>query len=534
MKSSRNPFALPCCFTLCVAAVLPLPMERAGAHEPPDSGAASRPNILFLLTDDQRDNTFGAMGHPILKTPNVDRLLSQSVRFRNTYTAEPVCSPSRVSFLTGMHERIHGVGFTSSYQLTESQWNQTYPALLHDSGYYTGFVGKFGVEYYTFKGRASDKFDYWWGHDGWTKFLPKDFKSASAKPYHRANENIITMIMGEAMSEFLDKVPGDKPFCLSVSLNVPHGSQTTSMYPDYPDWHSMSRPANENLKLQGTRFYDTLYRDIDIPIPSDTGTDPYRFIPRFIMDQDRGRRTQTYKYDYTIPTCLEHHVRYYQTITGLDHVIGELLEELARRSLADNTVILFGSDHGLLMGEYGMGGKALLYDLASKIPCFVFDPKLPHDRRGRVDDHLVSSLDITQTILDYAGVKPTEYMQGQSLRPLVEGSDTPWREELFLESLYTGRDTPLQEGIRKGKWKYIRMYDAPAKYVESDVDFAHRKPDFEMLFDLDADPGEKNNLITSHANSTVLATLRKKTAEQSRVLNKRRQAFVSAVEIKER
>ena len=90
--------------------------ENAAAEDTNVSTGPSRPNIIFLLTDDQRDNTFGAMGHPFVKTPNVDRLLRQSVRFRNTYIAEPVCSPSRVSLLTGMHERVHGVGFTSSYQ----------------------------------------------------------------------------------------------------------------------------------------------------------------------------------------------------------------------------------------------------------------------------------------------------------------------------------------------------------------------------------------------------------------------------------
>jgi arylsulfatase A-like enzyme len=496
--------------------------------------AAEKPNIVFLLTDDQRDNTFSAMGHPFVRTPNVDRLLQRAVRFRNTYIAEPVCSPSRVSLLTGMHERVHGVGFTSSYQLTEAQWDRSYPALLRKAGYHTGFVGKLGVEYYTFRGKAAEKFDFWWGHDGWTKFLPKDSKGASCRPYHAAKANIITPIMGEAMAKFLAELPDGKPFCLSVSFNVPHGSQTTSMYPDYPDWRRMTRPANENPKLKGNRFYDTLYRDVDIQIPDETATDPYRFIPRCIMDQDRGRRTQTYQYAYTRPTCLEHHIRYYQTITGLDHVLGNLLEDLERRGLSENTVILYGSDHGLLMGEYGMGGKALLYDLASKIPCFVVDPNLPAERGGRQMDQLVSSLDITRTILDYAGVPAPAFMEGRSLRPLVEGKKAPWREELFLESLYTGRDTPFQEGIRRGKWKYIRMFDAPGRYREEDVDFADRKPDFEMLFNLEADPREISNLVASHADGEVLASLREKCAARSRAINRRRQVFRGAVEVKRR
>jgi arylsulfatase A-like enzyme len=252
------------------------------------------------------------------------------------------------------------------------------------------------------------------------------------------------------------------------------------------------------------------------------------------MDQDKGRRTQTYTYSYTRPTCREHHIRYYQTITGLDHVIGRILADLRRRGLAEDTVIIYASDHGLLMGEYGMGGKALLYDLASKIPCFIYDPTLAPDRRGRAEQELVSSLDITRTILDYAGIAPPAFMAGKSLRPLVEGRDVPWRGELFLENLYTGRDTPFQEGIRSGRWKYIRMFDGVVSYDEKDVDFSNRKPDFEMLFDLKTDPTEMHNLIESHAGTEILASLRSRCAAQSRSINLRRQAFKKSLRVEKR
>ena len=117
---------------------------------------------------------------------------------------------------------------------------------------------------------------------------------------------------------------------------------------------------------------------------------------------------------------------------------------------------------------------------------------------------------------------------------LVEGADVSWREELFLESLYTGRDTPFQEGIRLGKWKYIRMYDGKASYDESDVDFANRAPDFEMLFDLESDPREMNNLIESRADSQILATLRQKCVAHSQALNQRRQRFRDSIEVQRR
>ena len=491
--------------------------------------AEERPNLIFLLTDDQRDNTLGAMGHPFVQTPHLDALMRDSVRFRNTYIATPVCSPSRVSYFTGMPERVHGVGFSSSYEVTEEQWARSYPALLRKAGYHTGFVGKFGVEYYTFKGKAAEKFDFWRGHDGWTKFFPKDYESPSTAPYHDAKEDIITPIMGEAMTAFLDQVPGDRPFSLSVSFNVPHGSQTTSMYPDYPEWHLMKRPANENPKLRGHPFYDTLYRDIAIKIPDETGSDPYRLIPQFILDQDQGRRNQTYPYNYDRAACLEHHIRYYQTITGLDHVIGGLLADLKKRGLDQNTVILFASDHGLIMGEYGMGGKELLLDLASKIPCLVHDPRVPKAQRGRELDHLVSSIDLARTMLDYAGVEPPEFMEGRSLRPLVEGRETPWRDELFLESLFTLRDNPFQEGMRTERWKYIRMYDGVLAFKETDVDFAGRKPEFELLFDLESDPDERTNLASVAEHAGILAALRGKTAAESVAINARREAFKATV-----
>jgi arylsulfatase A-like enzyme len=489
---------------------------------------APRPNLIFLLTDDQRDNTLGAMGHPYVRTPHLDALMRDSVRFKNAYTATPVCAPSRISFFTGMPERVHGVGFSSSYDLTEQQWEHTYPALLRKGGYHTGFVGKFGVEHYTFKGRAHEKFDFWWGHDGWTKFLPKDHDTPSTTPYHHAKEDLITPIMGEAMTKFLDAAPSTKPFCLSVSFNVPHGSQVTSMFTDYPEWNRMTRPANQNPKLHGTSFYDQLYRDLVIPLPSDVGMDPYHFIPQSIMDQDKGRRNQSYAYDYTLATCREHHIRYYQTITGLDHVIGGLLADLKKRGLDQNTIILFGSDHGLLLGEYGMGGKELLLDLTMKIPCIIHDPRTPKEQRGRQLDPLVSSLDYTRTILDYAGIEAPAEMEGRSLRPWVEGRETPWRNELFLESLFTLRDNPFQEGLRTTRWKYIRMYDGVPGFKEPHVDFKNRAPEFEMLFDLQADPTERRNLVNAPEHATVLTELRQKTTARSIAINQRRDAFMKS------
>ena len=338
--------------------------------------------------------------------------------------------------------------------------------------------------------------------------------------------------MGECIEEFLEEAPRDKPFCLSVSFSVPHGSQVMSMYPGNIYAEICMEPANNYKPLTGHPIYDKLYRDIDIRIPKETSSDPYVYIPLRVLDQTKGRATQTYVYDYDTVSCKEHHVRYYQQITGVDKVIGDMMSSLKEKGLSNNTVIIFASDHGLLMGEYGMGGKALLYDLVSKIPCFIFDPRLPENKKGQTIDNLVSSIDITSTILDYAGIEAPEAMRGKSLLPLIDGEGKGWRNELFLESLFTGRGNPFCEGVRMGDWKYIRMYEyGKYGYTEKDVDFSSRLPDFEQLFNLKQDPQEKNNLIHDYEGSPVLSELREKTANYSGAMNKARQPLMQTQEI---
>ncbi|WP_372753255.1 sulfatase-like hydrolase/transferase [Labilibaculum sp.] len=492
-----------------------------------------KPNIIFLLSDDQKDNTFGAMGHPYIKSPNVDQLIGEGVRFSNTYIAEPICAPSRVAMFTGMNERMSGVGFTSSYKITEEQWSQSYPELLRNNGYYTGMIGKFGIEYYTFKGKAASKFDYWKAHDGWAKFWPKTAKNCSA--YFDSGEDIITPVMGESIDDFLSTVPSEKPFCLSVSFSVPHGSQIKSMYPNNKAAADCMIPANEYEKLKGHPFYDTLYRKAGIQIPRETATDPYVNIPFDVLDQYKGRADKIYSYDYDTISCYEHHIRYYQMISAMDKVIGDMVKSLDEKGLSENTIIIFASDHGLLMGEYGMGGKALLYDLTTKVPCFIYDPRLPKDKRGINNDKLVSSTDITSTILDYAGITPPQNMQGTSLVPLMTGEDVQWRDELFLESMYTGRGNPICEGMRMGDWKYIRMYQInKKKYTEEDIDFSARKPDFEQLFNLKTDPEEMNNLIEEYEGAEILTSLRKKTAKHATQMNLDRDKYKKNTNVKKR
>uniref|UniRef100_UPI0035675938 sulfatase-like hydrolase/transferase n=1 Tax=Pontiella sp. TaxID=2837462 RepID=UPI0035675938 len=392
---------------------------------------------------------------------------------------------------------------------------QTYPQLLRKEGYYTGFIGKLGVDKYPYKnGRQGEVFDFWCAHDGWAAFFPKGKKNCSA--YENLDADIITPMMAEAVENFLRQDRGDKPFCLSVSFSAPHGSISGSMIPWQSGDKRMTQPANSIDRLAGHPIYGDLYRDVEIELPEETGQDPGAFIPTALMKQD-GRK-KTYSFSYTRETSLEQHYRYYQLITGIDHAVGQMIQSLEKRGLLENTVIIYSSDHGLLMGEYGMGGKALAYDLTARVPFILYDPSLPAERRGTVSDALIMNVDVAPTLLDYAGLPAPDPCQGQSLRPLLRQPEAAWRDSVFVENLFVGRDNPFVEAVRSKRWKYVRYFDHDGgwNYDEDDLDFSNRKPDFEQLFDLEADPGERNNLIGQYPEvlERLRAQCRKESAEQ--------------------
>jgi arylsulfatase A-like enzyme len=292
----------------------------------------------------------------------------------------------------------------------------------------------------------------------------------------------------------------------------------------------MHQPFNESAskdeRLKDHPIYGGKYRDLNIAYPLQNPEDPYKHIPREVMDQEMGRDT-VYAFDYDPTSNREHHFRYFQMITEIDQMVGELVGELEMQGIADNTIIIYASDHGVLMGEYGMGGKGLLYDLASKFPCFVYDPTTPKKMRGISRKELVSSLDLPVTLLDYAGLGPGSYMTGRSLKPLVQGNalESTWRKGLFLENMYTGRDTPLQEGFVDGEWKYIRFFKAPHPYLHGDVEKTGEMPVFEMLFSLKDDPGEIKNLINDPEYKEKLKELRNKCSEELESILKVRKSY---------
>jgi arylsulfatase A-like enzyme len=215
----------------------------------------------------------------------------------------------------------------------------------------------------------------------------------------------------------------------------------------------------------------------------------------------------------------EQQVRTCQTITGIDRLIGRLRQRLVELGIAEKTILIFTSDHGLMHGEWGYGGKCLLYEPSIHVPLIIHDPR-PDARRGIVRRELAVSPDVAPTILDLCGVRPPAAMQGRSLFPLTRGADPAWRKDFFAECLMLGQNYPLVMGVRGERWKYMRYWPyqpAPDDYREVlNLGLKGESPAYEELFDLQSDPTERTNLATRAEHGAQLAAMRRRCVELQR------------------
>jgi len=426
-------------------------------------GRGKRPNIIFLLTDDQRWDTLGAMGNPIIHTPNMDELASEGVLFLNAFVTTSICCTSRASIFCGQYARRHGI-YDFATAFTPSQWAGTYPALLRGGGYRTGFVGKLGV------GKAEDmpvaEFDFCKGIAGQPKYEQTD---ENGKYKH------LTRIMGEQSLEFLRSCSPDKPFCLSVSFKAPHVQ-------DQDPRQFIYDPA-----------YKDLYKHVTIPVPETAAPVYFRALPKFLQNSEARRR---WEMRFSTPEKYQESVKgYYRLITGVDVVIGRIRRELEVLGMADNTVIILTGDNGFYLGEHGLAGKWFPHEESIRVPLVVFDGRADGRCRGLRPREMVLNIDIAPTILELAGLDVPGQMQGRSLVPLLRGGRPKWRQEFFYEHLFDHPTIAKSEAVRTSRWKYSRYID--------------RQPVYEELYDLANDPQERTNLVNRKDYEGVLSLLRK-------------------------
>ena len=461
--------------------------------------AQKRPNIIFLMADDQRWDTMGCMGHPVVKTPNMDRLAAEGILFENAFLTTSICMASRASVMLGQFESRHQCNFErpSNKTISYAEFDKSYPRLLQKAGYRTGFIGKFGFAVSKDKiqncplspdgSRDSkeqlwakqqympvDKFDAWYGFPGQGTYFPQG-----------KNGKHLTQIMGEQAVEFFESCKPDTSFCLSISFKAPHG-------PTQPD------PA-----------YVDMYKDVKIPRQINDGDEYFERLPKVVREHWRGRRV--YNKEAGPEKYQEFMDRHYQCISGIDVVIGKIRDELRRLKLNDNTIIIYTSDNGYFCGSKGLGGKCLLYEESIRTPLIVFDPRLDVSKRAKRRRELVVNIDFAPTMLDVAGVNIPDSMQGKSFLGLLGGEQQKWRNSTFHENNFTSHFLPALsnagswrqkvlersvrcKAVRTERWKYIRYFE--------------QRPVIEELFDIQNDPIEAFNLIGDPKYSKVLVRLR--------------------------
>jgi arylsulfatase A-like enzyme len=445
------------------ATTLPLVLLLGAAAA---SAAEKRPNLIFIVADDLRWNTLGCMGDPVVKTPNIDRLAAQGVLFQNCFVTTSICWVSRASMFTGQWYSRHRIERGNS-ALTDKQWANSYPDVLHRIGYRTGFIGKFGVGSTKDLEIKHQSFDYWRGLPGQAgMFFDADDPTHTHKTARFGNEAL----------EFLSGCTAQQPFCLSVSFNAPHAR----------DGQPREYPPDERD--------EQLYDGTTMPVPELATDEAYRRLPSLLHDTE-GRKRWQRRFD--TPDRAQSIIRdYYRLITGIDREIGRMIEALASSKLADNTVIIFTSDNGYALGDRGMADKWFMYEEDLRIPLIVYDPRRPEAHHGRKVDAMTLNVDFAPTLLELAHAAIPSSMQGHSLVPILNGA-TPafWRTDFFYEHHFSGAAAiPAIEGVRTKDWAYMRWTDA--------------KPIVEELYDLRSDPLEVNDLVHNSASAPQLEALR--------------------------
>ncbi|MEX2263199.1 MAG: sulfatase [Bryobacteraceae bacterium] len=425
------------------------------------SAQNDRPNILFLLTDDQRWDALGCMGNRIIQTPHIDRLSERGVTFTNQFVTTSICMTSRACIFTGQYARAHGIhDFAKPF--TEEQFSRTYPALLRAAGYHTGFIGKYGVG----NAMPESKFDYWAGFPGQGHYFPQG-----------ENGKHLTEIMGDQALQFLNAVPDGKRFCLSISFKAPHVQD------------------QDPRQFLHSRATADLYSDVTIPVPR-TASPKYTEI--FPPEMQRSENRRRWAVRFATPQLYQASVKsYYRLITEVDTVVGRLREHLARTGADRNTVIVFTADNGFYLSEHGFAGKWFMHEESIRVPLIVYDPRLPNASAGARRTQMTLNIDLAPTVLTAAGLTPPVPMQGRNLYPLCEGNPKNWRSEWFYEHLFNNNGwIPPSEGVRSERWKYFR--------------YPGTTPLFEEIYDLQADPREERNLAKSPQHAAQLDKLSKR------------------------
>jgi arylsulfatase A-like enzyme len=458
---------------------------------------AEKPNIVFIMCDDHSLQTLSAYDNRYTETPNIDKIAKDGVIFENSFVGNSICGPSRATMLTGKHTHINGMKDNST-AFDGSQ--MTYPKLLQKAGYQTAIVGKWHLE--------SDPtgFDYWNILPGQGQYYNPDFIEMGEKKQY---EGYVTTITTDFALNWLDtQRDKSKPFCLLLHQKAPHRTwEPDTMYLD--DFEDQTFPLPDNFfdSYEGRQAAAEQHQSIrsndmdlayDLKMEDPEGEIESRF-PWYPGHTDRMNEAQkTAWVNHYAPIAedfkkqnltgkelyewkYQRYMRdYLSVIKSVDKSVGRVLDYLKENGLYENTLVVYTSDQGFYMGEHGWFDKRFMYEESFKTPLLMHLPK-GFNKRGKLTE-LVQNIDYAPTILDLAGIKVPEDIQGMSLKPLLgDEQAVEWRKGLYYHYYEFPNEHMVKRhyGIRTDRYKLIHFY---------------RDIDVWELYDLQNDPKEMNNL----------------------------------------
>ena len=428
------------------------------------------PNIILIITDDQRWDAIGYTGNRIIKTPQQDQLARVGTYFKKAFVTTPICAASRASIFTGLYERKHKFTFGGK-TLTPIYNQENYANKLHTKGYKTGFFGKLGIKN---DGNLTASFSEYEVYDRNNKF--KDSRGYYYKTIEKDTVHL-TRYTGYKALNFIKNAEKNQPFCLSISFSAPHAHDGA--------WDGIRKQYFWQEELEG------YYNEIQIPEPNSVSKDRFKDLPKEVREGfNRVRWYWRYDNEKRYQESLK---GYYKMISGVDNELLKIRKLLKSKGIEENTIIIWMGDNGYFLGERQIAGKWLMYDNSVRVPLIIYDPRVK--KHYEVED-MVANIDLAETILDFAGLKSDIKTHGISLVPYVNNGSSPnKRKELMIEHLWDFDPIPASEGIRTEKWKYFRYIDINAP---------------EELYDLENDPSELNNLAADPSHLKIVSSLRNK------------------------
>ncbi len=470
---------------------------------------APRPNILFIFSDDHASQAIGAYGSTVAKTPRIDRLAAEGMRFRHCLCTNSICGPSRATVLTGKYSHLNGFKDNNA-KFDGSQ--QTVPRLLQKAGYQTAIIGKWHLV------TEPTGFDHWEVLPGQGQYYNPEFLTAAGQV---KRFGYVTDIIADRTIEWLGRRDRSKPFLLMCHHKAPHRSwepaprhltlfdgvtipEPPTLFDDYANRCSGAKEQEMTIDR-----HMTLHADLKLPpAPDDQSADAQMYRRQRGRMTEEQRRAWNAHYDPINEAFRKANLAgkdlvrwkyqrymkdYLACIASVDDSVGRVLDYLEREGLADNTVVIYSSDQGFYLGEHGWYDKRWMYEESLQMPLIVRWPGVI--KPGSVDGHLVSNLDFAETFLELAGAKIPDDMQGRSMVPVLRGEPpSDWRKSFYYHY-----------------YEYPEPHRVPPHYgvrTETHKLIYYPRTDEWELFDLAKDPDELRSVYGDPAYADKVRELK--------------------------